>query len=491
MGKPSGFLEWQRQAAEYKPRDSRVQNWSEFVEDRPEELSREQGGRCMDCGVPFCTQGCPLGNPIPEFNDFVYRGRWKEAWEVLSRTNNFPEFTGRLCPAPCESACVLSINEKPVTIEQNEREIVERAFSEGWIQTRRVLRRTGKTAAIIGSGPAGLAAADQLNQAGHTVTVYERDEQPGGLLRYGIPDFKLDKQVIDRRLTLMEAEGVTFQCGIAVGADLSYETLLQEYDAVVLCTGAGRPRDLNVPGRELDGVHFAMEFLGLQNRRVRDDKANEETGLHARDRHVVILGGGDTGSDCLGTSIRQGAASVTQIELMPAPPTDREDENPWPQWPMVFRTSSSQAEGGQREFAAMTTKVVGDQGFVHEIELTDVELVEKDGRPSIVPIAGSERRLRCDMLILAMGFVGPDLSACCEQTGLELNARGLPAVTPGAPFETNVPGLYFAGDSGRGASLIVWAISDGREAARIVDAKLMGIDARLPTRGQNLPFGGR
>jgi glutamate synthase (NADPH/NADH) small chain len=489
MGKTTGFVEWQRQSAEYESRDERVTKWQEFVGERPEEISREQGGRCMDCGVPFCQQGCPLGNPIPDFNDLVYRGRWKEAWQMLQSTNNFPEFTGRLCPAPCESACVLAINDKAVTIEQNEREIIERAFSSGWVTPRRVLRRTDKRVAIIGSGPAGLAAADQLNQAGHHVVVFERDEEPGGLLRYGIPDFKLEKSVIDRRLELLRQEGIEFRCGVDVGVDVTYTELLAQFSAVMLCIGAGRPRDLEVEGRDLQGVHFAMNFLGLQNRRVRAAAANAEEGIHARDRHVVILGGGDTGSDCLGTSIRQGARSVTQIELLPAPPTERPDDNPWPQWPMVFRTSSSQAEGGEREFGAMTTRVIGDQGFVHELELVRMDTRVENGRTQLLPVEGSNFRMRCDLLILAMGFVGPDLSRACEQTGLELNARGLPTTT--TPFRTNVDRLYVAGDSSRGASLIVWAISDGREAARLVDADLTGSDARLPTRGQHLPFGGR
>lgn len=485
MGKVTGFMEANRQAAEYREKKDRTQDWREFVVDRPEETARTQGGRCMDCGVPFCQQGCPLGNPIPEFNDLVYRGRWKQAFEVLRATNNFPEFTGRLCPAPCESACVLSINNTAVTIEQTEKEIIERAFAEGWVEPQRVVRRTGRSVAVVGSGPAGLAAADQLNRAGHTVTVYEKSDRIGGLLRYGIPDFKLEKWVIERRISLLRTEGITFSTGVEIGKDIRWTDLLEDHDAVVVCIGAGKPRDLDVPGRDLQGVHMAMNFLPHQNHRVAGD-FDTTTGVVATGKHVVILGGGDTGSDCLGTSIRHGAASVTQIELMPAPPSLRAHSNPWPHWPMVFRTSSSQAEGGAREFAQMTTRLIGENGVLKEIEMITIEMVTEDGRSVVRPVPGSEKRLPCDLLILAMGFAGPVLDSLQSQLTIDVTPRGVPAGT--SKFRTSVPRLYVAGDAFRGASLIVWAISDGREAARIIDADLIEAAPRLPTRGQDMAF---
>lgn len=483
MGKADGFLRWGRESAPYQPVEDRTQAWREFVEARSPEVRQAQGGRCMDCGVPFCHQGCPLGNPIPEFNDLAYRGRWKDAWEVLSTTNNFPEFTGRLCPAPCEAACVLSINDDAVTIEQIEKEIIETAFEEGWVVPEVPRQRTGHSIAIVGSGPAGLAAAQQLARAGHEVVVYERDERPGGLLRLGIPDFKMEKWVIDRRLAQMEAEGVEFRCGVNVGQDVTWSDLREAYSAVVVAIGSGVPRDLQVPGRDLRGVEFAMSFLSQQNRQVAGQLVADPISASGRD--VIILGGGDTGSDCLGTAIRQGAKSVRQIELFPAPPSSRTDQNPWPQWPMVFRTSSSQQEGGERSFGLMTTRLEGDgEGRIKALHAVEVEVV--DGRP--VPVEGREEVvLDCDLLLLAMGFVHPLTDDLSAELGVETDSRGNVATQE---FRTNVPGVYAAGDAQRGASLIVWAISDGREAARVVDADLVG-QVRLPTRGADAAFGGR
>ncbi|MCB9663732.1 MAG: glutamate synthase subunit beta [Alphaproteobacteria bacterium] len=484
MGKPTGFKEWHREGAERRPVSERLDDYRELYKERPAAVRVQQGGRCMDCGVPFCHQGCPLGNLIPDFNDDAYEGDWKRAFTTLSSTNNFPEFTGRLCPAPCEAACVLAINDKPVTIEQIELEIVEEAWSNGWVTPRvpRADQRTGKTVAVVGSGPAGLAAAQQLARAGHEVTVFERDDRVGGLLRYGIPDFKMEKHVIDRRLAQLEAEGVRFRTKVHVGEDLSWAELRDTHDAVVVAIGAQRARDLQVDGRQLDGVVFAMDFLTQQNRRVAGDLVPDP--ISAEGRHVIILGGGDTGSDCLGTSHRQGAASVRQIELFPEPPEARAKGNPWPQWPLVFRTSSSQEEGGDRDYALMTTRLEGDaDGRISKLHAVHVEIV--DGRP--VPVEGSEVVYDCDLLVLAMGFVSPITEALVAQLGVELDRRGNVATTD---FQTSVPGVFAAGDAQRGASLIVWAISDGRECARAVDAALVG-HARLPTRGRHLAFGGR
>lgn len=490
MGKPDGFLQWQRQMPERRPANERVGDWKELYEERSAALTKEQGGRCMDCGIPFCQQGCPLGNSIPDFNDHIYRDNWKAAWEVLRSTNNFPEFTGRLCPAPCEPACVLTINTSAVTIEQNEKEISERAWREGWVRPVRPRTRTGRRVAVVGSGPAGLAAAEQLNAAGHTVVVYERDAAVGGLLRYGIPDFKLEKDVIQRRVQVIEDAGVAFKTGVDVGQDISWSELQEAYDAVVVCIGAGRPRDLDVAGRELEGVAFAMDFLGHQNRVVSGEATQTPPELHAAGKRVVILGGGDTGSDCLGTSIRQGAIEVTQIELFPEPPQQRSDDNPWPQWPMVFRTSSSHEEGGARVFATMTTGLQGDGGKLTGLHTQRIEVVaEGDGRTRLVPVPGSEAVLPCDLLLLAMGFTGPVAASLHDQLGTPLDGRGNVATTHG--FATSIPGLFVAGDARRGASLIVWAISEGREAARQTDAWLLGLPPRLPARGQDQPFGGR
>ena len=487
MGKTTGFMEWKRVPAPKREKSERVGDSREFALPLAADEAKRQAGRCMDCGVPFCHQGCPLGNPIPEFNDAVYRGKWREAFLALSGTNNFPEFTGRLCPAPCEAACVLNIDQDPVTIEQMEKEIIERAFAEGWVRARPPTSRTGKRVAVVGSGPAGLAAAAQLNQAGHSVTVYERDDRPGGLLRYGIPDFKLEKSVLDRRLKLMEAEGVEFRCGVDVGREPGFGALREQYDAVVLAMGARHARELEVPGRELAGVVPAMEYLEHQNRVV-SGLATLEPRLDAAGRRVLILGGGDTGSDCLGTALRQGAASVTQVELMPAPPKVRAEGNPWPRWPLIFRTSSSQEEGGAREFGLMTKRLEGADGKMRALHAVKVELQrEAGGAPRLVEVPGSEVVYEVDLLVLAMGFTGPETGRLTEELGMKLSPRG--NVQVDARFATSVDGVFSAGDTSRGASLIVWAISDGREAAKAVDAYLSQGASVLPTRGKDSAFG--
>ena len=475
MGKVTGFIEWSRLLPKKRPVADRLRDWRE-VEPPGGVLEadtiRHQSGRCMDCGVPFCHQGCPLGNLVPEFADLVWKQRWRDAHRRLASTNNFPEFTGRLCPAPCEAACVLAIDGQPVTIEAIEKSIIERAFAEGWVAPQPPRVRTGKRVAVIGSGPAGLAAAAQLNQAGHTVTVYEAAARPGGLLRYGIPDFKLEKPIIDRRLALLEAEGVEFRCGVSVGRDVSWRDLRAGCDALVIAIGAGRARDLAVPGRDLAGVVFAMDFLTDQNQLVGGERP---AAVHdVRDRRVIILGGGDTGSDCLGTALRQKAASVTQIELLPAPPPSRATGNPWPTWPYIFRTSSSQEEGGDRTFAFRTTRLEGDAG----------RLVALHGERVDTP--GPDVRIPVDTLILALGFTGPDTAALSGDLGVALDARGNIAVD--ASYATSAPGVYCAGDAHRGASLIVWAIAEGRELARHVDASLRRERSTLPMRGQDLPF---
>jgi glutamate synthase (NADPH/NADH) small chain len=490
MGKTTGFKEWQRSEAPKRPKDTRVGDWNEFYLERDPDVSRQQGGRCMDCGVPFCQQGCPLGNQIPDWNDLVFRDRWHDAITRLHATNNFPEFTGRLCPAPCEAACVLAINDDPVTIEQIEKEIAERAFAEGWVTPRTPRPSSGKSVGVVGSGPAGLAAAEQLALAGHAVTVYEKADRIGGLLRYGIPDFKMEKWVIDRRLAILEAEGVRFETGVAAGTDVSWADLRARHDALLIATGAEKPRDLPVPGRELDGVHFAMEYLTQQNRRVAGLPV-EGPAIDAKGKSVVVLGGGDTGSDCLGTAHRQGAAAVWQIELLPQPPEARPEDNPWPQWPMVMRTSTSQAEGGQREFAVMTKRLLGEGGRVEALEAVRLEFGTggNGARPTMVEVEGSTFTIAADLVLLAMGFLGPVTDSLVEQLGVAVTPRGNVAVD--ARYETSVPGVFATGDASRGQSLIVWAISDGREAARHIDASLQPERAWLPSRGADQPFGGR
>jgi len=482
MAKPTGFLEYGRKGTPYRPVEERLKDYECVQADLPAESVRTQAARCMDCGVPFCNNGCPLGNIIPDWNDLVYRDRWRDAIERLHSTNNFPEFTGMVCPAPCEAACVLGINDDPVTIKQVEWEIIRRAWDQGWIQPLLPERRTGRSVAVVGSGPAGLAAAQQLNRAGHTVTLFEKSDRIGGLLRYGIPDFKLEKWVIDRRLGQLREEGVAFQTGVHVGVDLTAAELRQNFDAVLLCTGSEQPRDLPVEGRELQGVHFAMEFLPQQNRRLAGDVLPAGRDILATDKHVVVLGGGDTGSDCVGTSHRQGARSVTSIELLERPPDVRAPSTPWPQWPLMFRSSSSHDEGGRREFALMTKRLVGSGGRVEKLEGVAIRFGERDssGRPQLEEVPGSEFEMRADLVLLAMGFVHPVHEGLLDELGLELDPRGnVRADTVG--FACSEPGIFAAGDCRRGQSLVVWAQWEGREAARAVDAYLVG-KTRLPSR---------
>jgi glutamate synthase (NADPH) small chain len=478
MGKPTGFIEIHRQKHPTRPVAERIHDWREVYLPYPVGELEAQGARCMDCGIPFCHQGCPLGNLIPDWNDLVYRDRWEAAIERLHATNNFPEFTGKLCPAPCEGSCVLGINEDPVTIKSVEAAIIDRAWDEGWVTPRPPTTRTWKRVAIVGSGPAGLAAADQLNRAGHSVTVFEKSDRIGGLLRYGIPEFKMEKRFLDRRLEIMEAEGVVFRSGINVGVDVTADRLRADYEAIVLTGGAGQPRDLPVPGRELTGIHFAMEYLTLQNRRCEGDVIPDEQFITAADKHVVIIGGGDTGADCLGTAHRQGARAVYQLELLPMPPRDRAPDNPWPQWPQIFRVSSAHEEGGERVYSVSTQRFSGTaDGRVHTLHATKVEIVKRDGRVQFVPFEGSEFEIRADLVLLAMGFVGVEKSALLRDLGVTITDRG--NVGRDASWMTNVPGVFTAGDMQRGQSLIVWAIAEGRSAARAVDAYLMG-ESQLP-----------
>jgi glutamate synthase (NADPH/NADH) small chain len=483
MGKPTGFKEYDRELPGKRPVQERIKDFKEIYQPFPKEKLKSQAARCMDCGVPTCHAGCPLGNLIPDWNDFIYRDRWQEALRQLLLTNNFPEFTGRLCPAPCEEACVLAINEPAVAIEQIEKEIIEHAFQQGWIQPEPPPERTGRTVAVIGSGPAGLACAQQLNRAGHAVTVYERADRIGGLLRYGIPDFKLEKWVLDRRLEIMREEGVRFEAGVNVGVDLSAGDL-ERFDAAVICTGAAIPRDLPVPGRELDGIHFAMDFLSRQNRLTAGDRL-KTCGLEpisARGKHVVVIGGGDTGSDCIGTSIRQQARSVTNFELFPKPAEDRPDHQPWPFWPVRLRTSSSHEEGCERQWGIQTRAFVGESNRVVKLKTVDVEFVTGgDGRTAMRELQGSEREWPADLVLLALGFTGPESNTVVSALGLELDDRG--NIKTDRKHMTARPGIFAAGDSHRGQSLIVWAISEGREAARCVDLYLMGA-SDLPTKGR-------
>jgi glutamate synthase (NADPH) small chain len=472
MGKVTGFMEYTRELPQRRPVEDRIHDWFEIYQKFPEDNIRQQGARCMDCGVPFCHNGCPVNNIIPDWNDLVFRGRWKEAVRVLHSTNNFPEFTGRICPAPCEAACVLGINEPPVTIKQIEKTVIDRAFDEGWIVPELPPYRTGKRVAVIGSGPAGMAAAQQLARAGHDVSLFEKNDRIGGLLRYGIPNFKMEKHLIDRRMRQMEAEGVSFVTSAHVGENVSVDDLRSQFDALLLTGGAEWSRDLKVPGRELKGIHFAMEFLPQQNRRCEGDKVPDEGAILATGKRVVIIGGGDTGADCLGTSHRQGAKSVHQFELMPEPPKDRAPQTPWPLWPMQLRVESSHEEGGKREWAIATAKFTGDeQGNVKQLHTTRV-----GPPPKFEPIPGSEQVFDADLVLLAMGFVGPVRNGMLDQLGVKLDQRGNVAV--GEDWMSSVPGVFAAGDMRRGQSLVVWAISEGRKAARAVDLYLMG-ESRL------------
>ena len=473
MGKPTGFIEIHRKKAPTRPVEERVHDYREVYLPYSTEELQKQGARCMDCGIPFCHQGCPLGNLIPDWNDLVYRDRWQTAIDRLHATNNFPEWTGRLCPAPCEGSCVLGINDDPVTIKSIEAAIIERAFDEGWVFPRPPLARTGKTVAVIGSGPAGLAAADQLNKAGHAVTVFEKSDRIGGLLRYGIPEFKMEKRFLNRRLAIMEEEGVVFRTGVNVGVDVTAAHLKSEFDAIVLAGGAGQPRDLPVPGRDLKGVHFAMEYLTLSNKRCEGDDVPDEAFISAEGKHVIIIGGGDTGADCLGTVHRQGARSVHQFELLPRPPDKRGDDNPWPQWPSIFRVTSAHEEGGERVYSVSTQKFTGDdQGRVKKLHGSKVELVRKDGRMSFEPVPGSEFEMDADLVLLAMGFVGPQREGLLTDFGVKLTERG--NVWRDERWMTSERAVFAAGDMQRGQSLIVWAIAEGRSAARGVDLFLMG-----------------
>ena len=473
MGNVTGFIDIKRKKPRERPIHLRVLDWNEVYLPAADAEMRDQGARCMDCGIPFCHQGCPLGNQIPDWNDLVYRQRWRAASDRLHATNNFPDFTGRLCPAPCEGSCVLGINDDPVTIKGIELAIVERAFEEGWIEARPPVSRTGRRVAIVGSGPAGLAAADQLNRAGHTVTVFERADRPGGLLRYGIPEFKLEKRVLDRRLSLLEREGVVFRTGVSIGDDVPGAALRRDFDAVVLCCGAEWPRDLDVPGRDLAGIHFAVDYLTQQNRRCEGDPAGDAELISARGKRVVIIGGGDTGADCLGTAHRQGAASVHQFELLPRPPESRTTDNPWPEWPRVFRTSAAHEEGGERLFSISTERFLGDeQGRVRALEAVEVQMVRDKSGLRFERLPGTEFELPVDLVLLAMGFVGPRRGSVVSEMGVRLTERG--TVWRDEHWMTSEPGVFTAGDMQRGQSLIVWAIADGRSAARAVDTYLMG-----------------
>ncbi|MCJ8499543.1 glutamate synthase subunit beta [Desulfatitalea alkaliphila] len=482
MGKPDGFVEFGRALPRRRPVVERLGDYREIYLPFPREQLVRQAARCMDCGVPTCIAGCPLGNLIPEWNDAVYRGQWQQAVERLHATNNFPEFTGRLCPAPCEEACVLGINEPAVTIEQIEKEIIEHAFAQGWIRPRPPERRTGRRVAVVGSGPAGLACAAQLNQAGHQVTVFERHDRIGGLLRYGIPDFKMEKQVLDRRLALLAAEGVRFRTSAAVGVEVSVADL-KAFDAVVLCLGATVPRDLSLPGRKLDGIHFAMDFLTQQNRRVAGDAPAPagQAPIHAADKNVIVIGGGDTGSDCIGTCLRQKARSVVNFEAAERPTAERPGHQPWPYYPTRLRTSSSHEEGGERYWNILTESFQGHEGRVTGLTTVDIRMTpQPDGPPRIKELPGTTRHWPTDLVLIAIGYRGPETNLLAAQLSLPLNQQG--TIATNDHYMTAAPGIFTAGDARRGQSLIVWAISEGREAARAVDLYLMGT-TRLPSKG--------
>ena len=477
MGKVTGFLEFQRLQEASEAVDKRLKHYREFVLHLTDQEAATQGARCMDCGIPFCQSGCPINNIIPDWNDLVYRGNWRLALDTLHQTNNFPEFTGRVCPAPCEASCTLNINNDAVGIKSIEHAIIDKGWEQGWVVPQPPKHKTGKKVAVVGSGPAGMAAAQQLARAGHDVTVFEKNDRIGGLLRYGIPDFKMEKRLIDRRMRQMEAEGVEFRTGVEVGQTLSIKSLLEGYDAVALTGGAEHPRDLEVPGRPFDGIHFAMDFLVQQNKRVAGDdeaRAAPRGTINAKGKHVIVIGGGDTGSDCVGTSNRHGAASVTQLEVMPEPPVRENKAMTWPDWPLKLRTSSSHEEGAARDFAVLTKRAVGENGKVRALECVRVEWVKgADGRVAMKEVEGSTFELKADLVLLAMGFLGPRKAGMLEQSGVALDPRGNVAANV-TDYRTSVPRLFAAGDMRRGQSLVVWAIREGRQCARAIDESLMG-----------------
>jgi glutamate synthase (NADPH/NADH) small chain len=480
MGAKEGFIQFKRETPVARDPKERVGDYKEIYEPFSGEQLNHQAARCMDCGVPFCHNGCPLGNVIPDFNDAVYNQEWEEAITILRSTNNFPEFTGRICPAPCEASCVLGINKDPVAIELIEKNIAEKAYELGLIKANPPKTRTGKSVAVIGSGPAGLAAADQLNQAGHEVTIFEKDSKPGGLLRYGIPDFKLDKWVIDRRIDFMKQEGVIFSCDTEVGFNIKAENILRNFDAVVLATGAAQPRALNIKGDDLKGVHFAMEFLGKQNQVIGGEI--DENPISAKGKHVIVIGGGDTGSDCIGTSNRHGAASITQLELLPKPPQKRNTLNPWPEWPMTLKTSSSHEEGAERVFSILTKEFIGNEaGEVVGLKLVDLEWKDLGGRMGFEEIPGTEREVPCDLAFLAIGYTGPAQNGLLEAFQVDTMENTLPK---SKNYKSSNGKVFLAGDMRRGQSLVVWAISEGREAAVNVDEYLMG-SSMLPQKDES------
>lgn len=473
MADPKGFMKYGRELPQRRPVEDRVNDYKEIYKETTDEMINAQSARCMDCGIPFCHSGCPLGNIIPDFNDAVYRNDWYTAYQILSSTNNFPEFTGRICPAPCEAACVLGINSDPVTIENIEKNIIEKAFENGWVSPNKTAAKTGKKVAVVGSGPAGLAAADQINKAGHDVTVFERNNKIGGLLRYGIPDFKLEKSVIDRRLEVMKASGIEFKVNANVGENVKVEDLMSDYDAIVLSGGSTIPRDLPIDGRDIKGVHFAMEFLEQRNKQV-DQQTDVKTNISATNKHVVVIGGGDTGADCVGTSNRDKAASVTQIELLSKPPTDRAATTPWPVWPMQLRTSSSHEEGCERQWALLTKEFVADEnGHVKSLKIAEIEwnINPGTGKAAFTVVPDTLREIPCDLALLAVGFVHPQHEGLLEQIGVGLDIHGNVASNS---YQTSIDKVFTAGDMNRGQSLVVWAISEGREAAIEVDKFLSG-----------------
>jgi glutamate synthase (NADPH/NADH) small chain len=478
LGEPTGFKDKPRQPPPRRDTQERIRDYNEFVLHWTEDEARAQGARCMDCGIPFCHKGCPLGNVIPDFNDFVYKGQWERALAALHATNNFPEFTGRICPAPCEAACTLSINQDPVTIEYIEKAIADRGWEEGWIKPQPPATRTGKTVAVIGSGPSGMAAAQQLNRAGHTVTVFERDNYIGGLLRLGIPDFKLDKHYVERRVQQMRDEGVVFRTGVYVGRNLAVEDLRRDFDIILLCIGSTVPRNLDIPGRELDGVHFAMDYLTQQNKLLSGEEFPEEVRLSAEGKRVVILGGGDTGADCLATAHRQGAEIVRQFDIIPEPPVARAAGNPWPQWPVILRRSYALDEGGSLDWSVGTKSFSGSNGNVDKLHMVRLDWQrDANGRNQMVEMPGTEFDVDADLVLLAMGFLHPERQGLVESLGVELDPRG--NVKTDANKMSTVPGIFAAGDASRGQSLVVWALSEGREAARGIDLYLMG-ETSLP-----------